>query len=106
LIFRLAGHLGRTVAELEASGISEYELAEWGVLDELEPWSQRRMDVLIAWLIYKVRTIFAGNDGGRIQPKDYLIDWWPVHKTMTDEEQIAAVKGWAAAAGAGKRGNA
>lgn len=46
----LAGHLGRTVAELEAT-LGAGELEEWIALAQEEPWGPFRQDVLatIGW---------------------------------------------------------
>ena len=47
MIFALAGHLGRTVAELEATMDAE-EFAEWALLLGIEPWGGARLDCLAA----------------------------------------------------------
>lgn len=48
-MFRLAGHLGCTVAELEQR-LSSSELTEWVALAWLDPWGEYRADVLGLWL--------------------------------------------------------
>lgn len=42
-MFRLAGHLGRTVGELEVS-LSSHELSEWVAYAAIEPFGQGRAD--------------------------------------------------------------
>jgi hypothetical protein len=51
VMFRLAGHLGCTVAELEQR-LSSSELTEWVALAWLDPWGEYRADVrgaVAAW---------------------------------------------------------
>jgi hypothetical protein len=50
-MFRLAGHLGMTVSELE-NRMSSKELTEWILLAWLDPWGEYRADVrgaVAAW---------------------------------------------------------
>lgn len=51
MLFRLAGHLGMTVGEIEER-MSATELAEWVALIRLDPWGYYRTDrasALCAW---------------------------------------------------------
>lgn len=73
-LFKLAGHLGKTVGELEAT-MSASELSEWLAYDRLDPIGGYRGDIQAA-------TIAASMGGGKLS--DYLIiDPNP----MTDEQR-------------------
>ncbi|AKI28268.1 phage tail assembly protein T [Moraxella catarrhalis] len=75
-MFKLAGHLGKTVGELEAT-MSASELSEWLAYDRLDPIGGYRGDIQSA-------VIACAMAGGK--PSDYLIiDPNP----MTDEEREA-----------------
>ncbi|AKI28079.1 tail protein [Moraxella phage Mcat26] len=72
----MAGHLGKTVGELEAT-MSASELSEWLAYDRLDPIGGYRGDIQSA-------VIACAMAGGK--PSDYLIiDPNP----MTDEEREA-----------------
>ena len=73
-MFKLAGHLGETVGELEAT-MSASELSEWLAYDRLDPIGGYRGDIQSA-------VIACAMAGGK--PSDYLIiDPNP----MTDEQK-------------------
>lgn len=78
-MFKLAGHLGKTVGELEQT-LTMSELAEWRAYDEIDPIGSYRTDLGFALLAY----LQAGDKDKSVQ--DFLIiDPNP----MTDEEQEA-----------------
>lgn len=65
-MFKLAGHLGKTVGELEQTLIMS-ELAEWRAYDEIDPIGGYRMDLGFALLAY----LQAGDKDKSVQ--DFLI---------------------------------
>lgn len=76
-MFKLAGHLGKTVGELERT-LTVAEFAEWVAYDELDPIGGYRTDLGFALLAY----LQAGDKDKSVQ--DFLIiDPNP----MTDEER-------------------
>lgn len=85
-MFKLAGHLGRTVGELEHS-LSYDEFIEWQAYDRLDPIGGFRQDLQTAHLLYAYYRSMGGNDDS-VGVGDFLpIDPNP----MTDEqkEQLA-----------------
>lgn len=79
-MFKLAGHLGKTVGELECT-LTVSELAQWRAYDELDPIGGYRTDLGFALLAY----LQAGDKDKSVQ--DFLIiDPNP----MTDEERERA----------------
>ncbi|WP_081278230.1 phage tail assembly protein T [Moraxella catarrhalis] len=75
-MFKLAGHLGKTVGELERT-MTAHEFAQWRAYDRLDPIGGYRGDIQAAM-------IAASMAGGKLS--DYLIiDPNP----MTDEEREA-----------------
>ncbi|MDO5650520.1 MAG: phage tail protein [Moraxella sp.] len=78
-MFKLAAHLGRTVAELE-NELTQSELIEWQAYDSLDPIGGYRMDLGFAMLAY----LQAGDKDKSIQ--DFLlIDPNP----MSDDDRLA-----------------
>ena len=78
-MFKLAGHLGKTVGELETT-LTAHELAEWRAYDVIDPIGGYRMDLGFALLA----RIQAGDKDSRIE--DFLvIDPNP----MNDEQRQA-----------------
>ncbi|TWV81511.1 phage tail protein [Moraxella sp. VT-16-12] len=76
-MFKLAGHLGKTVSELERT-LTISELAEWRAYDEIDPIGGYRMDLGFALLAY----LQAGDTDKSLA--DFLvIDPNP----MTDDER-------------------
>lgn len=71
MLFALAGHLGKTVRELESTMDSE-ELTEWAILQSIEPWGGARMDVLAAMLQHAVLMPWVKN---RINITDLVPKW-------------------------------
>ena len=71
MLFALAGYLGRTVAELEAT-ISAEEFAEWAILQSIEPWGGGRLDVLAATLQHAALMPWTKN---RINITDLIPKW-------------------------------
>lgn len=51
---RLAGHLGMSVRRCQQE-VNSREFSEWIALERVEPWSQRRVDILFAQLVSEVR---------------------------------------------------
>jgi hypothetical protein len=70
-MFALAGHLGRTVAELEGS-ISVEEFVEWAMLQAIEPWGGSRLDVLSAM---QQHAALAPWCSGKIKVQDLIPKW-------------------------------
>jgi hypothetical protein len=71
LIFALAGHLGKTVSEIEAT-MDASEFAEWCSLISIEPWGGARLDVLSAMQQYAALAPWCRT---RLQPTDFLPKW-------------------------------
>lgn len=81
-MFRLAGHLGRTVGELDAS-LSYDEFMEWQAYDRLDPIGGYRADLQTAHLLYAYYRSMGGGDDS-VGIGDFLpIDPNP----MTDEQR-------------------
>ncbi|ELA08733.1 hypothetical protein MOMA_09246 [Moraxella macacae 0408225] len=75
-MFKLAGHLGKTVSELERT-LSVHEFAEWQAYDRLDPFGGYRGDIQSALVAHAIA-------GGKLS--DYIIiDPNP----MTDDERKA-----------------
>ncbi|MFB6347889.1 phage tail protein [Moraxella sp. ZJ142] len=75
-MFKLAGHLGKTVGELESS-LSIAEFAEWQAFDQLDPIGGFRGDLQAA-------IVAASMGGGKLS--DYLvIDPNPMTDEMREE---------------------
>lgn len=69
-LFRLAGHLGRTVDELRDLSTDEY--FEWIAFDQLSPIGGERLDTLHAML----STLLANcHSKKRFKLKDFLPKW-------------------------------
>lgn len=70
-MFRLAGHLGRTVGELELS-LSSRELSEWIAYSSFEPFGQGRSDDgfrLLASMLYNIN---RGKNARPLSADDFL----------------------------------
>ena len=77
-MFKLAGHLGKTVAELSAT-LSIDELKEWRAFDRVDPIGGYRGDLQAALIAY----VQAGGKDSKLS--DYLVvDPNP----MTNEQRI------------------
>ncbi|MDT3395431.1 hypothetical protein RKE29_01990 [Streptomyces sp. B1866] len=86
--FRLAGHLGCTVAELLAR-TSSAELTEWMVYERLTgPLGGRRGDVQAAIVAATVANAQRAR-GRALRPEDFL-PVWDKPRAMTPEEMWAA----------------
>ena len=87
LMFRLAGYLGMTVAELEQRCASS-ELSEWACLASLDPWGEYRSDTrgaLQAWA-----ALAAWNSKVQVTdflPVDHFVDRVP--KGLVDSKPVA-----------------
>ena len=49
---RLSGLLGRSLSEI--GELSEYELQQYGVAEDLEPWGERRADYRAAMIVWAI----------------------------------------------------
>lgn len=90
--FRLAGHLGCTVAEL-LTRISSRELTEWMVYEKLTgPLGGRRLDIAAA--IGAAATINANRKRRRPHRVEDFVPVWskPARQAMSPEEMWAAVR--------------
>lgn len=70
-MFRLAGHLGRTVGELEVS-LSSRELSEWIAYSALEPFGQDRTDDGFRLLASMLFNTNRGKGARALAPGDFL----------------------------------
>ena len=83
MLFRLAGHLGMTVGEIEER-MSSTELAEWVALIRLDPWGYYRSDTqhaLSAWA-----PMAAWSKGAKISdfmPRDLCAEMEAERTTLT-----------------------
>ncbi len=83
VLFRLAGHLGMTVGEIEER-MSSTELAEWVALIRLDPWGYYRSDLqhaLAAWA-----PMAAWSKGAKVTdflPRDLCAEMQAESTTLT-----------------------
>jgi hypothetical protein len=83
-----------TVAQLMHS-MSSREFSEWYVMERIEPWGERRHDLLFAHLMSLLANINRPNKEAKVfKPLDFLLDWDGVgqpQKTMTPEETVSFI---------------
>jgi hypothetical protein len=84
----LAGYLGKTVAELEAT-ISAEEFTEWAILQSIEPWGGGRLDVLSA---LQQHASLAPWTKGKINVTDLIPNWGKESKPVANNFAQAAMQ--------------
>lgn len=75
--FKLAGHLNKTVAEIDRE-MSSKELTEWMVFYSIEPFGGAREDYRAAL----ISSITANVHGAKVKPDDFIKPW-----SFTDEQR-------------------
>lgn len=83
--FALAGHLGRTVAELEQTLDAE-EFGYWMALMGVEPWGDYRQDCLSALVQSATLAPWAGN---RIKLADLMPKWGKAEPKKNWKESVS-----------------
>ena len=90
-MFRLAGHLGRTVEEIEEMPHSEF--MEWVALSRIEPLGDARMDYLFGLMMMTVVSCVSSN---KHTLQDFIPDWLGERsKGMDPLKVFDALKGMA-----------
>lgn len=90
-LFRLAGHLGRTVAEIEE--MSHPELMEWVAFSRIEPIGDARLDYLFALLMQTMASCWSSS---KHKLQDFLPDWLGERSQGMDPAGVlTALKGMA-----------
>ena len=75
--------------------ISSRELSEWAAFDAQEPIGERRVDLLVAYLMSLIANVNRGKDQKAFEVKDFLLDFWPEQKRESGqslEEQRAILE--------------
>lgn len=101
----MAGYLGKTRKQLLRELDAE-ELLDWALLEQLEPWGQKRLDWHYARLMACVYTAMGvrKEDKTAYEGKDFVIEFedpWPVEpedeqklKSQTIDYQARAISEW------------
>lgn len=87
----LAGHLGRTVGELEET-LSAREFVEWNAYFQIEPFGTHRDNIhagIIASAIYNVN---RGKHSPAINPGDFIIRDVESRRRMESDKTLKALK--------------
>lgn len=87
----LAGHLGRTVAELQQS-MGAREFYGWLAFDRIEPLGHRGDRFLLAQLTTIVTNALRGK-AQRAYRMDEFIPWWK-KAAQTPAAVVKGVRGW------------
>lgn len=69
--------------------IDAEEMAHWIALDRIEPWSGRRIDILLAQLCAIVASAHSAK-GKRPSVRDFVPDWWA--RPQTPEDVAAQIR--------------
>lgn len=85
-LFRLAGHLKKTVAELEQD-LSHREFIEWVAFSKIEPIGDARNDYLFGCLM---QTLVSCHSTTKFKLSDFIPDWIAENKPATAEQMINA----------------
>lgn len=80
--------LGKTKAQL-LSQISSYELSEWMVYEQVEPFGDRRGDFQAALICMTLANRLRNKDEQPFKMQDFLLDFERARAEQTMEEQIA-----------------
>lgn len=95
-MFRLAGHLGRTVEELEE--MSHSELMEWAAFSRIEPIGDSRLDYLFGLLMH---TVVACVSSSKHKVSDFIPDW--LGEKVAKNDPVGMVHALAGMATKGKK---
>jgi len=87
ILFALAGHLGRTVSELEEE-LSSAELTEWIALLSIEPWGPYRDDYLSSVTAWASLSPWSKE----IKLADLIPKWGQQEQELPIEQQIEFMK--------------
>jgi hypothetical protein len=88
--------LGRTVRELLAS-VDAHELAEWEVLEYLDPWGRMAQDIQHAADRALAANLAPGKAAGKVyQAKDFMPAEPEPPRQQTPEEMMSIFQGIAA----------
>lgn len=93
-LFLLAGHLGRTVAELEQT-LTSQELTEWMAYYRVEPFGPWRDDYRAGQVMALYANSKRGKGGKAFRASDFIPRW----RRSTPEEIAESVKRWFTAFG-------
>lgn len=91
MYFRLAGHLGMTVAELLAR-ISSREISEWLAYERIAgPIGPARADIQAAIIASNIVNVNRGKGKRPSTPKDFIPEWDRGAREQSPDEIFAAV---------------
>lgn len=80
-----------TRAEL-AQTMTHYELMEWSRLEGIEPWGERRLDLLAGIIAATIANVNRGPNRAPYQPKDFMPQFdAPPKRDQTPDEIWSAL---------------
>lgn len=94
-MFRLAGHLGKTVQEIRET-MSAGELMHWVAFDQLDPIGRERFDVLAGVVASTMANTWKGKDDPPAQPLDMVPDWGGLRAAIEARQprKVATKEDW------------
>lgn len=51
-------------------------MQEWFILYQMEPWGEKRLDILIASIQATLASIYRKKGSSPPKISDFIIDWW------------------------------
>lgn len=98
-VFRLAGHLGKTVSEI-LDGMDSREIAEWVAFAGIEPLAGDRGDIQAGIITSGLANCWRGANTPPLTPFDFVPKWGEENKKQSDSGWVDEIKQWARTHGA------